>query len=196
MLKAAHTTLFKKKHHLVQLNKHQVKPPTVSSGVYVFYTLSFLIPKIIRKIPLKIFGLLNITTFIRYLHQCLLQEIPSIITQTASMPTKNFGGQKQLVSNPTAKTIAISPRLLLLHFRLIFIPPLLHNNQNHKKCYKNKKTVCFFVKQTVNFMKFYFALQRVFTSSKVSVTSDSGFFVIKLTITITKTPMINAGKSS
>lgn len=48
--------------------------------------------------------------------------MPSIITQIARMPTKNFGGQKQLMSNPTAKTIAIRPLFALLLFLRIFNP--------------------------------------------------------------------------
>lgn len=55
--------------------------------------------------------------------------MPSIITQIANIPTKNFGGQKQLINKPNAKTMAISPLFVLLYFRRIFIPPILHNNQ-------------------------------------------------------------------
>lgn len=65
----------------------------------------------------------------------LWQVIPKIITQIASTATKNFGGQKQLISSPTAKVIATTPLLtFLLHF-LIFLPPLLHIKQNFKKGY-------------------------------------------------------------
>ena len=89
-------------------------------------------PNNTRKIPLKILGLLINTTFIKkYLRQRLQQDIPSMITHIARIPTKNFGGQKQLISNPTAKTMAIKPLFVLLPFLRIFIPPILHNNQKN-----------------------------------------------------------------
>ena len=87
----------------------------------------FLIPKIILKIPLKNFGLFTSTTFIRkppisINYQQRQQEIPSIITQIASIATKNLGGQKQLIKRPNAKVSPIAPLLKLKHFRISFPP--------------------------------------------------------------------------
>ena len=108
----------------------------------LIYMFCFLIPKIILKIPLKNFGLFTNITFINIppiiYYQQRQQEIPSIITQIASIATKNLGGQKQLISKPKAKTIPIRPLFVLLHFLRIFIPPILHNKQNLKLCYKYK----------------------------------------------------------
>lgn len=69
------------------------------------------------------------------------------MTHIASIPTKNFGGQKQLISNPIANTIAIRPLFVLLNFLRIFIPPILYNNQKLNFCYKKKQSV--YEKQTV-----------------------------------------------
>lgn len=110
---------------------------------FLFYVLSifcFLIPKMVRKIPLKNLGLLNNTTFINTLRQHFALENPSIITQIASTPTNNLGGQKQLIKSPTAKTIAIIPLFVLPDLRRIAIPPIIHNKQKFKICYK--KAVC------------------------------------------------------
>ena len=90
---------------------------------YVLSILCFLIPKTTRKIPLKNLGLLNNTTFINTLRQHFELENPSIITQIASTPINNFGGQKQLIKSPPAKAIAIKPLLKLpLHLRILFPP--------------------------------------------------------------------------
>lgn len=62
-----------------------------------------------------------------------------MITHIARIPTKNLGGQKQLISNPTAKTMAIKPLFVLLPFLRIFIPPILHNKQNLNFCYKTQE---------------------------------------------------------
>lgn len=103
-------------------------------------------PNNTRKIPLKILGLLINTTFIKkYLRQRLQQDIPSMITHIARIPTKNFGGQKQLISNPTAKTMAIKPLFVLLPFLRIFIPPILHNKQNLHFCYKTQEKDSVFI---------------------------------------------------
>lgn len=154
-------------------------------------------PKIILSIPLSTFGLLKITTFIDYLRQRLQQDIPSIITHIASIPTKNFGGQKQLISNPKAKTMPIMPLLVLLFFLRIFIPPILHNNQKIKFCYniKEKRSV-YNKKQTLNLFFNYLDLQRDLTSLNVSVISLSGFLVSKLTAIITAILTTNAGSNS
>ena len=93
---------------------------------FLFYVLSilcFLIPKTIRKIPLKNLGLLNNTTFINTLRQHFALENPSIITQIASTPTNNLGGQKQLIKSPPANAIAIKPLLEAPWcFRILFPP--------------------------------------------------------------------------
>ena len=92
----------------------------------LIYMFCFLIPKIILKIPLKSFGLFTNTTFIKIppiiYYQQRQQEIPSIITQTASIATKNLGGQKQLISKPKAKVSPIAPLLMLKRFRISFPP--------------------------------------------------------------------------
>ena len=87
----------------------------------------FLIPKIILKIPPKNFGLLTNTTFIQVpsafkIYQQRQQEIPSIITQIASIATKNLGGQKQLISSPKAKVRPTAPLLTLKRLRISFPP--------------------------------------------------------------------------
>ena len=86
----------------------------------------FLIPKIILKIPLKNFGLFTNTTFIKIppiiYYQQRQQEIPSIITQIASIATKNLGGQKQLISSPKAKVSPIAPLFKLKRLRISFPP--------------------------------------------------------------------------
>lgn len=81
-----------------------------------FYVFSFFMPKISLKKPLKILGLLKITTFIKSLRTYLAQK-PKIITQIASTATRKRVGQKQLTSKPTAKVIPIIP--LFEHFFLI-----------------------------------------------------------------------------
>lgn len=83
---------------------------------FSFYVFSFFIPKIIRNRPLKILGLLKITTFIKSLRIYLAQK-PRIITQIARTATRKRVGQKQLTSKPTAKVIPIIP--LFEHFFLI-----------------------------------------------------------------------------
>ena len=92
----------------------------------LIYMFCFLIPKIILKIPLKNFGLFTNTTFIKIppiiYYQQRQQEIPSIITQTASIATKNLGGQKQLISKPKAKVSPIAPLFKLKRFRISFPP--------------------------------------------------------------------------
>ena len=90
-------------------------------------------PKIILKIPLKSLGLLNSTTFTKrppekyYQHRPL--EKPSIITHIASTATRNFGGQKQLISKPQANVSPISPLLQLqpqpLRLRIQHPPDIL-----------------------------------------------------------------------
>ena len=83
---------------------------------FYFYVFSFFMPKISLKKPLKILGLLKITTFIKSLRTYLAQK-PKIITQIASTATRKRVGQKQLTSKPTAKVIPIIP--LFEHFFLI-----------------------------------------------------------------------------
>lgn len=48
-----------------------------------------------------------------------------MITQTASTATKNFGGQKQLMSRPNANVSAAKP-LLIFRLHRIFFPPEIH----------------------------------------------------------------------
>ena len=64
------------------------------------------------------------------------QQKPNTIIQIANTAIKNFGGQKQLISNPSAKYIANPPPLNL--FLRITLPPdcginrlnaLIHNSQ-------------------------------------------------------------------
>lgn len=121
---------------------------TARSLCYI-YVFCFFIPKIILKIPDKNLGLLTSTTFINASPFCriklicfpvtargnqyLMQEIPSIITHSASTATKKRGGQKQLMSSPAAKVIATIP-LLNPHLRIVFAS-VLHNKQFPEKCY-------------------------------------------------------------
>lgn len=79
-------------------------------------------PKIIRKNPLKNFGLFSNTTFINSLRQHFAADSPSTITQIASAATKNRGGQKQLSKSPTENEIAMKPLLNENRFRIL-IPP-------------------------------------------------------------------------
>lgn len=79
-------------------------------------------PKSTRSKPFKNLGPLKITTFIKYLRQHLVLEIPSIITQTASTATKNLGGQKQLINSPTANDTPIKPLLKQNRLRISYPP--------------------------------------------------------------------------
>ena len=101
------------------------------------YMFCFLIPKIILKIPPKNFGLLTNTTFIQVpsafkIYQQRQQEIPSIITQIASIATKNLGGQKQLISSPKAKVRPKAPLLMLKRLRISFPPYNTVYRENEK----------------------------------------------------------------
>ncbi len=97
-------------------------------------------PKNILKIPLKNLGLLNNTTFINTLRQQRALEQPRIITQIASTPTNNLGGQKQLIKSPPAKAIAVKPLLNLLCLRILFPP---YNNIILRKI-KKVTIFCFY----------------------------------------------------
>ena len=106
-----------------------------------FYVVCFLILKIILKIPLNSFGLLNNITFINltpYLY--LEQGRQSITTQTPKTPIKNLGGQKQLIKIPKAKVSAKTP-LLNPFFRCIrcspFFVPSIHYIEISKKGYRD-----------------------------------------------------------
>lgn len=68
-------------------------------------------------------GLLTNTTFIKFPPHYLQLDIPSIITQSASIATKNLGGQTQLSIRPKAKANEHIP-LLRPKFLRIFYPPL------------------------------------------------------------------------
>ena len=79
-------------------------------------------PKIIRRIPLKNFGLFTNTTFTKNTPSYLQDDKPKIITQIANTTTKNLGGQKQLTNNPNAKVNANNPLLKLQRFFIIRPP--------------------------------------------------------------------------
>ena len=113
----------------------KVAPHAATAWGVSYVLLSFrFIPKIIRKRPENTLGLLISTTFIISSENYLQHEIPSMITHTDKIATRNFGGQKQLIMRPNANVIAIIP-LETFRFR-IFHPPILHYIVNRRKRYE------------------------------------------------------------
>ena len=107
--------------------------------IFYLYVVCFLILKIILKIPLKNFGLLNNTTFIKCTPYLYLQQgKQSIITQIPKTPIKILGGQKQLIKRPIAKVIAKTPLLNPFLRRIRYSPffmPSIHYIEIIKKGY-------------------------------------------------------------
>ena len=112
------------------------------------------------------------------------------------MPTKNLGGQKQLIKSPKAKTIPIKPLFMLLPLLRIFIPPILHNKQKMKFCYKTQKKNGLNLNFKPFLMILYYSVIPVLTASKSSSSSFEGGAVNNDTTTMQIEEIINAGSSS